>query len=68
MTMKKLGLLALCIAALGVVGCSDPCGDLQDECDKCTGDAQSLTKAVCNAVVQADDSDACDAASGLYCK
>lgn len=67
--MKKLGLLALCIAALGVVGCADPCGDLQsDVCDKCTGTdlVSTASKASCEAVVNLDDSDACDAAMDLY--
>lgn len=66
--MKKLGLLALCIAALGVVGCSDPCGDLQETCDKCTGTdiVSQASKASCNAVVNLDDSDTCDAAKDSY--
>jgi hypothetical protein len=62
----KTGLLAICLTALMgslTVGCGGPCGDLQDTCDACPDDAN---KGFCQAIVDADDSDACDTAISLY--
>jgi hypothetical protein len=71
MIMKKLGLLALCIAALGVVGCSDPCGDLKDCCvasidaAKLDGDVKAQAQKTCDAYDNAD-SDACQTVIDAY--
>jgi hypothetical protein len=42
------------VVALGVTGCSNPCGDLEELCASCTSE-------LCDAIVAADDADACDA-------
>lgn len=70
--MKK-GLFAFvllaCVGALNV-GCSDPCGDLEEQITPCCDKKDDLAaQATCTAgkvVVNADDSDACDAALDTY--
>lgn len=61
--MKKLGLLALCIAALGVVGCSDPCGDYCDKVADCYGTSADDCKEAADAL---GSDDACDAANDAF--
>jgi hypothetical protein len=45
-----------------MTGCSNPCGDLEDICDTCDEDQEPGQRAVCDALIAADDKDACDAA------
>ncbi len=49
---------------LGAVACTDHCGDLEEQCGNCDGEGggQEVVEAACNAVVKADDDDACEAA------
>lgn len=57
----KTGFLAICLAAAAGafgMGCSSPCDDLADICSTC---ADGIVKAGCDSVVNADDSDLCDA-------
>jgi hypothetical protein len=60
-----VGLFAVC-----GVACSDPCGELEDQCGSCSGssDEAEVVEMACNAVVDLDNDDACDAAldSDLY--
>lgn len=55
----KMGLiLAICVSALGAVGCSDPCGDYCDKVGECGGDADA-----CNSAADAaGNDDLCQAA------
>jgi len=67
--MKRAVLLAG-FFALNVVACSDPCGELEEQCGSCSGssDQAEVVEMACNAVIDIDDDDACDAAldSDLY--
>ncbi len=59
--------LFLGVFALAAVACSDPCGDLEEQCGNCSGtdDQSQVVELACNAVVDADNDDACDAALDL---
>jgi hypothetical protein len=60
--MKKIGLLLMVFASLGVVGCGDECGELADKWeDCCNGISDEATRTSCKQ--QADlieDADECD--------
>ena len=52
------------LVGFGMVACSDPCGELEEQCGNCSGsdDQSQVVEMACNAVVDADNDDACDAA------
>jgi hypothetical protein len=52
------------VAAASVSGCGSACADLSEQCGDCAGtDAVSVNvEQTCNAVVNADDAESCEAA------
>jgi len=69
-TRMVRGFVLSAVLALFSFGCSNPCDDVQEQCDACNGtDTISVAlKDACNQTVALDDSDVCDAAldSNVY--
>lgn len=59
MNLRPFLVLATLTISAFAVGCSDPCGDLEDKCSACK---DATAKSLCLATVEVDDSDACDKA------
>lgn len=60
--MRAIGFLALVGAAATLFGCSDPCADLQESCDRCSG----TTKDLCQITVDSGDVQGCSNVLALY--
>ena len=62
---RFFALLAILVflCTMGLSGCAKKCDDLKDVCDRC---GNSVYKAGCNAIVNADDQDQCETATPGY--
>jgi len=61
--MKSIGFLGMLIMALAIApGCSNPCDDLQEACDRCSDADQEL----CQLTVDANNLNGCATMLSMY--
>jgi hypothetical protein len=53
----RTGLIVLALSTVGLVGCADPCDELQDLCDQCLDPNQ---RASCERSVDEDPAEICE--------
>lgn len=69
MTFRSYLLLGLAALAIGGLSCSDPCGELRDECSEC-GDGQAACEEGVNILSELGGEEACQEqldAGGVAC-